>query len=163
MALVDVDYQGTLIEFKDYSGIDTYVMDEMDSIDESKYDFIVIDHPPYLTPFLKKLIEESVFIVIPTKIGLADFKSLSKIANLLKTQSQIDKSMILYTMVDPNPKSSILSQIEHFVADYGIAICPIKVYQRVSYVRGFLTLNLDKKAQREIDEIAYKILAELNK
>jgi chromosome partitioning protein len=161
VAFVDVDYQGTLTDFKENSKIDTYVIDEMSSIDEDKYDFIFIDTPPYLTEYLPKLIESADFIIIPTKIGLPDFYSMKKIVDIIKLKNKEKDSLIVYNMVEQN--TTILNQIENVLDNYGINIAKNRIHNRIAYQRGYITLTLEGKAQKEIDDLAIEVLAHLNK
>ena len=161
VAFVDVDYQGTLQSFKDNSGIDTYTIDEIKNIDEDKYDFIFVDTPPYLTKEISNLIKDADLILIPTKIGLPDFYSMKKTVDLIKDQGKENKSLIVFNMVEQNTK--ILNQIIGVLDDYNIPLAKNYLNNRISYQRGYITLELDRKAQREIDQLSIEILALLNK
>ncbi|MBE7653878.1 ParA family protein [Tenacibaculum finnmarkense] len=159
IAFVDTDLQGTLHSFKENSNIDTYTIDDLDTIDKNKYNFLIIDTPPYLSKELPSIIKNADLILIPTKIGLPDFYSMEKTINMIKGFGKEKESLIVFNMVEQ--KTKILEQISGVLDDYNIPIAKTKIHNRIAYQRGYITLELDNKAQKEIDNLSLEIISKL--
>lgn len=70
VCIVDMDVQGSLSDFKNFSPVPVLPPDKLPELKNSDIDFVFIDTPPYLSNKLPELCSLANVIIIPTKAGV---------------------------------------------------------------------------------------------
>lgn len=168
VAIVDSDPQASaanLAEILQEHGVDLIDASDIKS-SRDKYDYIIIDTPPYLTTSLPEFFSYSDFVLVPTKASVLDILAIRATVQLLKqAQEQRPKlkASIVLNMVKPS--TTLTGDILHALENYNFPICKSFVSDRVSFTRSPITGGVfeteDNKAQDEIITLMQEILSEL--
>ena len=84
VCIVDMDVQGSLSDFKNFSPVPVLPPDKLSELKNSDIDFVFIDTPPYLSNKLSELCSLANIIIIPTKAGVFDVLSIRSTIEIVK-------------------------------------------------------------------------------
>lgn len=163
VALIDMDLQGSLAQLmdvvKDFDVIP--FQNDIKDINELNYDFIFIDTPPYLSNYLPALIGLADLILIPTKAGILDLLAIKSTIEIIKEESKIDITMVVFNMVKAN--TTLTLDIFKGLAEYNVKIAETHISDLVSFTRSVLVggVSKDKNAQNQLDKLTREILNNL--
>ncbi|MGO3181863.1 MAG: AAA family ATPase [Aequorivita sp.] len=160
VAMLDMDLQGSLAQLKEVvSSFDIIpLQNNIADITELNYDFIFIDTPPYLSNHLPSLIKMADLILIPTKAGILDLLAIKNTVELIKNESKIDNTMVVFNMVKAN--TTLTLDILIGLAEYNVKIAETHISDLVSFTRSVLVggVSKDKNAQNQLDKLTREIL-----
>lgn len=162
-AICDLDAQGTLAEIRGISEVPIYSgISELEKLKSSDYDFVFVDSPPYLTSSLPDLLKFMDAILVPTKVGLADFMAISKTLEMVGDSGKTDKALIVLNMVKPN--TTLTTEMQSSLAKVNVPLAETKLSDLVAYTRSFATGGLDEdKAKNQINSLLVEVLTLLSK
>lgn len=162
-AICDLDAQGTLAEIRGISEVPIYSgISELEKLKSSDYDFVFVDSPPYLTSSLPDLLKFMDAILVPTKVGLADFMAISKTLDMVGQSGKTDKTLIVLNMVKPN--TTLTTEMQSSLAKVNVPLAETKLSDLVAYTRSFATGGLDEdKAKNQINSLLVEVLTLLSK
>lgn len=162
-AICDLDAQGTLAEIRGISEVPIYSgISELEKLKSSDYDFVFVDSPPYLTSSLSDLLKFMNAILVPTKVGLADFMAISKTLEMVGESGKTDKTLIVLNMVKPN--TTLTTEMQSSLAKVNVPLAETKLSDLVAYTRSFATGGLDEdKAKNQINSLLVEVLTLLSK
>jgi len=163
VAICDLDVQGTLAELKSISEIPIYAgMPELEKLKSSDYDFIFVDSPPYLTGTLPELLKFTDLILIPTKVGVADFMAISKTIEIIRNAGKEKKSLVILNMV--KPKTTLTLEMQESLSKLTIPVAETTLSDLVAFTRSFATEGVDEeKASSQINSLLLEVFTLLNK
>lgn len=163
VAICDLDVQGTLAELKGISEIPIYTgMPELEKLKSSDYDFIFVDSPPYLTGTLPELLKFTDLILIPTKVGVADFMAISKTIEIIRNAGKEKKSLVILNMV--KPKTTLTLEMQESLSKLTIPVAETTLSDLVAFTRSFATEGVDEeKASSQINSLLLEVFTLLNK
>ncbi len=163
VAICDLDAQGTLAEIRGISEVPIYSgISELEKLKSSDYDFVFVDSPPYLTSSLPDLLKFMDAILVPTKVGLADFMAISKTLEMVGESGKTDKTLIVLNMVKPN--TTLTTEMQSSLAKVNVPLAETKLSDLVAYTRSFATGGLDEdKAKNQINSLLVEVLTLLSK
>lgn len=163
VAICDLDVQGTLAELKSFSEIPIYAgMPELEKLKSSDYDFIFVDSPPYLTGTLPDLLKFTDLILIPTKVGVADFMAISKTIEIIRNAGKEKKSLVILNMV--KPKTTLTLEMQESLSKLTIPVAETTLSDLVAFTRSFATEGVDEeKASSQINSLLLEVFTLLNK
>ncbi|EKB54135.1 ParA family protein [Bergeyella zoohelcum] len=158
VAICDLDPQGTLASLKNLSEIPIYINKDLESLKSSDYDFVFIDTPPYLTNELPKLLKFMDAIIIPTKVGLADFMAITKTIEIIENDNKGNKAIIVLNMVKPNTK--LTDEMKESLENISIKTANTNISDLVAFTRSLATNGVDDaKAQSQINDLLIEVLS----
>lgn len=159
VCIVDMDVQGSLSDFKDFSPVSILSPDQLNELKSSDYDFVFIDTPPYLSNKLTELCNLSSVIIIPTKAGVFDVLAIRSTIEIVKQAKREDKALIVFNMVKPN--TSLTEEIKSQLDEYNITVAQTMVSDLVAFSRSALHNGVEenKKAFLQIEELANEVLS----
>lgn len=162
-AICDLDAQGTLAEIRGISEVPIYSgISELEKLKSSDYDFVFVDSPPYLTSSLPDLLKFMDAILVPTKVGLADFMAISKTLEMVGDSGKTDRALIVLNMVKPN--TTLTTEMQSSLAKVNVPLAETKLSDLVAYTRSFATGGLDEdKAKNQINSLLVEVLTLLSK
>lgn len=163
VCIVDMDVQGSLSDFKDFSPVPILSPDKLPELQNSDFDFVFIDTPPYLSSKLPELCNLANVIVIPTKAGVFDVLAIKSTIEIVKQAKGEKKALIVFNMVKPN--TSLTEEIKYQVNEYNITIAQTMVSDLVAFSRSALHNGVEdnKKALSQIEALSNEILTILSK
>ena len=158
-----MDAQGTLAEIRGISEVPIYSgISELEKLKSSDYDFVFVDSPPYLTSSLPDLLKFMDAILVPTKVGLADFMAISKTLEMVGKSGKADNALIVLNMVKPN--TTLTTEMQSSLAKVNVPLAETKLSDLVAYTRSFATGGLDEdKAKNQINSLLVEVLTLLSK
>lgn len=157
VAICDLDPQGTLASLKNLSEVPICINKDLEMLKSSDYDFVLIDTPPYLTNELPKLLIFMDAIIIPTKVGLADFMAISKTIEIIENVGKSDKALIVLNMVKPNTK--LTDEMKRSLNNISIKMAKTSISDLVAFTRSLATNGTDDtKAQSQINDLLIEVL-----
>lgn len=161
VAIVDLDYQGSLSQISEMSKVDILNKDSLKKLDSLPYDFIFIDTPPYLIENIKELCKRANLIIIPTKAGVVDLLAIKGTIEILKETNSTKKAMIVLNMVKHN--STLTEDIHKELSSLNIKICKTLVSDLVAFSRSFLIDGVqdNNNAQKQIDSLTKEVLTSI--
>lgn len=164
VAIIDFDLQGSLLQIKDLiKNIDVISFNDykISEIPSLPYDFIFMDTPPYLSVDLPKLIQLSDIIIIPTKAGILDLLAIKNTIELIKNESKIKNTLIVFNMIKAN--TSLTEDIKNNLNEYDVTVAETQISDLVSFTRSVLLNGVEKdnNAQKQIDSLTKEILKKL--
>lgn len=161
VAICDLDFQGTLSELKNISNVPIFVGEkEIEKLKKSDYDFVFIDTPPYLFARLGELSKLADLIIIPTKVGIADFIAISKTIEIVENAGMKNKIMVVLNMV--KPKTTLTTEMQESLSNIDIYVANSNLSDLVSFTRSFATNRLeDEKANQQIENLLVETLNKL--
>lgn len=161
VAICDLDPQGTLANLKNLSKIPIYTNKDLEELKSSDYDFIFVDTPPYLTNELPKLLKFMDAIIIPTKVGLADFMAISKTIEIIGNANKDSKALIVLNMVKPNTK--LTDEMKGSLENSSIKMAETTISDLVTFTRSLAINGVDDaKAQTQINSLLMEVLTILS-
>jgi chromosome partitioning protein len=163
VCIVDMDVQGSLSDFKDFSPVPILSPDKLPKLKNSEFDFVFIDTPPYLSNKLLELCNLASVIVIPTKAGVFDVLAIKSTIEIVEQAKGEKKALIVFNMVKPN--TSLTEEIKSQVNEYNITIAQTMVSDLVAFSRSALHNGVEdnKKALSQIEALSNEILIILSK
>lgn len=163
VVICDLDAQGTLAEIRGISEVPIYSgISELEKLKSSDYDFVFVDSPPYLTSSLPDLLKFMDAILVPTKVGLADFMAISKTLEMVGKSGKADNALIVLNMVKPN--TTLTTEMQSSLAKVNVPLAETKLSDLVAYTRSFATGGLDEdKAKNQINSLLVEVLTLLSK
>jgi chromosome partitioning protein len=164
VALVDTDWQGSLLQIKeDLPGLAMVGNDQLQEIKNLDYDLIIVDTPPYLSNKLSELFSLSDFILIPTKAGFFDImaiRSTIALVNDAQVKNPDIKAGIVMNMI--KPRSGITKEVTGLLEGMATPVLKTLIHDRVSIARSSITAGVlqgsDAKAKSEITSLAEEIV-----
>lgn len=163
VAMIDVDYQGSLIKIASLSEVPIFTFDRLDEVMNSDYDFIFIDTPPYLSEDLPKLFELADVIIVPTKAGVFDVMAMEDTVNLIKANNADNKALIVFNMVKPN--TTLTEDIKVQAAEFELKIANTMISDLVAFGRSVMEGGVTdyNNAQRQIDNLSKEMFTILTR
>lgn len=163
VVMLDMDLQGSLAQLKEVvSSFDIIpLQNNIAGITELNYDFIFIDTPPYLSNHLPDLIKMADLILIPTKAGILDLLAIKSTIELIKNESKIDSTMVVFNMIKAN--TTLTLDILIGLAEYNVKIAETHISDLVSFTRSVLVggVSNNKNAQKQLDNLTEELLRNL--
>ncbi|WP_454058927.1 ParA family protein [Elizabethkingia ursingii] len=161
VAICDLDLQGTLSELKKISKVPIYLGEkELKQLQTSEYDFILIDTPPYLNNSISQILQFTDLVIVPTKVGIADFMAISKTIEIVENAGMKNKLMVVMNMV--KPKTTLTTEMWESLNKIDVLVARSTLSDLVSFTRSFATNGLDdEKAKHQIDTLLIEILKKL--
>ncbi|MGC5746826.1 AAA family ATPase [Chryseobacterium sp. NFX27] len=157
VAMIDVDYQGSLMKISSLSEVPIFNFDKLDELMNSDFDFIFVDTPPYLSEELPKLFGLADVIIIPTKAGIFDVMAMEDTVNLIKEYNAESKTLIVFNMVKPN--TTLTEEIKTQASQFELKIANTMISDLVAFGRSVLEGGVTdyNNAQRQIDNLSKEI------
>jgi len=158
VAILDMDYQGSLVQLEEKFEEIHITSDKVLLSNDSNYDFIIVDTPPYLSNELPKLIIASDLILVPTKAGILDILAITTTIDLIKKQKMDHKALIVFNMIKPN--TTLTQDIMGAVVPMDIRVAKTKISDLVSFTRSVALdgVAYDAKAQFQLDSLTKEVL-----
>ena len=101
-------------------------------------------------------------ILVPTKVGLADFMAISKTLEMVGKSGKADNALIVLNMVKPN--TTLTTEMQSSLAKVNVPLAETKLSDLVAYTRSFATGGLDEdKAKNQINSLLVEVLTLLSK
>ena len=129
VCIVDMDVQGSLSDFKNFSPVPVLPPDKLPELKNSDLDFVFIDTPPYLSNKLPELCNLANVIIIPTKAGVFDVLAIRSTIEIVKQSKGEKKALIVFNMVKPN--TSLTEEIKAVLPPLAWSSIPFKKYAEV--------------------------------
>lgn len=157
VAMIDVDYQGSLVKISSMSEVPIFTIDKLNEVLQDDYDFIFVDTPPYLSAELPKLYELADAILIPTKAGILDVLAMEDTVDLIKKHNVEEKTVIVFNMIKPN--TTLTEDIRVQASQYGLKIARTMISDLVAFGRSVMEGGVtdSNNAQRQIDNLSKDI------
>ncbi|RNA63932.1 ParA family protein [Chryseobacterium nematophagum] len=157
VAMIDVDYQGSLMKISTLSTVPIYPFDKFDEVMNSDFDFIFVDTPPYLSEELPKLYGLADIIIIPTKAGIFDIMAMEDTINLIKEYKVENKALVVFNMVKPN--TTLTEEIKDQASQFNLKIANTMISDLVAFGRSVLEGGVTEynNAQRQMDNLSKEI------
>lgn len=158
VCIVDMDYQGSLLNIRELSDVPIFNADKFEEIKESDYDFIFVDTPPYLTEQLEKLCSLADIIIIPTKAGILDLLAIKSTVDMVERSGNEKKALIVFNMIKPN--TSLTEEIREKVKDFPVKVAKTMISDLVAFSRSVVVNGVEdsQNAQKQIDNLSIEIL-----
>lgn len=158
VCIVDMDYQGSLLNIRELSDVPIFNADKFDEIRNGDYDFVFIDTPPYLTQELEKLCSLADIIVIPTKAGILDLLAIKSTVEMVQRSGNEKKALIVFNMIKPN--TSLTEEIKSKVQDFSVKVAKTMISDLVAFSRSVVVNGVEDShnAQKQIDNLSIEIL-----
>ena len=162
VCIVDMDVQGSLSDFKDFSPVPILSAEKLPELNKSDFDFVFIDTPPYLSSKLPELCNLANVIIIPTKAGVFDVLAIKSTIEIVNQSQGEKKALIVFNMVKPN--TSLTDEIKVQLNNYNIKVAQTMVSDLVAFSRSALHNGVEdnKKALSQIEGLTNEILTILS-
>lgn len=162
VCIVDMDLQGSLSDFKDFSPVPILSEEKLPELQNSDLDFVFIDTPPYLSNQLPDLCNLANVIIIPTKAGVFDVLAIRSTIEIVKQSKGEKKALIVFNMVKPN--TSLTEEIKCKLNEYNVKVAQTMVSDLVAFSRSALHNGVEgnKKALSQIESLTNEILTKLS-
>ncbi len=173
VALIDTDPQGSLADWWNERENETPVFahtsvvelaSDLRELADMGMKLVVIDTPPAITSMIKKVIEVSELVVIPTRPSPHDLRAAGATVQLVEA---LNKSM-MFVVNGASPRARITSEAAIALSQHGI-VAPVTIHQRTDFaasmIDGRTVMELDPKARssKEIAQLWDYMNAKLNK
>lgn len=158
VCIVDMDYQGSLLNVRELSEVPIFNADKFEEVRKEDYDFIFLDTPPYLTEHLEKLCKLADVIVIPTKAGILDLLAIKSTVDMVERSGNEKKALIVFNMIKPN--TSLTEEIKSKVQDFPVKVAKTMISDLVAFSRSVVVNGVEdnQNAQKQIDNLSIEIL-----
>ena len=158
VCIVDMDVQGSLSDFKNFSPVPVLSADKLPELKNSDIDFVFIDTPPYLSNKLPELCKLANAIIIPTKAGVFDVLAIRSTIEIVKQSGSEKKALIVFNMIKPN--TSLTEEIKSQLNEHNITVAKTMVSDLVAFSRSALHNGVEdnKKALSQIEALTNEIL-----
>jgi chromosome partitioning protein len=177
-AIVDIDPQGSITSFVDFSESDSFNLIKRTDFTtyadlQSKlhgFEVVLIDTPPYLSKELEEIIKITDLVIIPCKASLFDALAIRQTIEFIQKEKERGNrnflSAIVLTMVISG--ASLQAQIREHLEAHKIPIFEAEIGNRVAYAKSLLVsgnvLQDDgSKAQEEMKNLAEEVLNLISK
>lgn len=169
--IVDIDPQGSITGFIDFSGADRFNLIRRTDFKTyaellqkvQDFEVVLIDTPPYISNELEEIIKITNLVLIPCKASLFDVLAIRQTIEFIETAKKKYNflSAIVLTMIVPS--ASTHKHIREQLEFYNVHILNSEIANRISYTRAlFFTGDVldddGTKAQQEIKNLAEEIL-----
>ena len=161
VCIVDMDVQGSLSDFKNFSPVPVLPPNKLSELKNSDIDFVFIDTPPYLSNKLPELCSLANVIIIPTKAGVFDVLAIRSTIEIVKQSKAEKKTLIVFNMIKPN--TSLTEEIKTQLSEYDIKVAQTMISDLVVFSRSALHNGVEdnKKALSQIEALTNEILTVL--
>ena len=158
VCIIDFDAQGSLYQVRDLSEVPIFLEDQLKKIQNSDFDFIFIDTPPYLSNKLPELCDLADVIIIPTKAGVLDLLAIKSTIDMIEQSGNEEKAVIVFNMVKPN--TTLTDEIKDQLNEYNVRVSKNMMSDLVAFSRSVLINGVDNnnKAQKQIDALTKEVL-----
>ncbi|KPE49065.1 ParA family protein [Chryseobacterium indologenes] len=158
VCIIDFDAQGSLYQVRDLSDVPIFLGDQLKEIQNSDFDFIFIDTPPYLSNKLPELCNLADVIIIPTKAGVLDLLAIKSTIDIIEQSGNEDKAVVVFNMVKPN--TTLTDEIKDQLNEYNVRVSKNMISDLVAFSRSVLINGVDNnnKAQKQIDALTKEVL-----
>lgn len=158
VAILDMDYQGSLIQLKEQFRNIEISNDKLLLSNHLDYDFIIIDTPPYLSNELPLLIQTADLILIPTKAGILDVLAIASTIDIIKQEKMESKALVVLNMIKPN--TTLTKDIMDLLRPFEISVAKTKISDLVAFTRSIVLSGVSNhsKAQFQINCLTKEIL-----
>jgi len=158
VCIIDFDAQGSLYQVRDLSEVPIFLEDQLKKIQNSDFDFIFIDTPPYLSNKLPELCDLADVIIIPTKAGVLDLLAIKSTIDMIEQSGNEEKAVIVFNMVKPN--TTLTDEIKDQLNEYNVRVSKNMMSDLVAFSRSVLVNGVDNnnKAQKQIDALTKEVL-----
>jgi chromosome partitioning protein len=157
--IIDNDPQRSLMSTYKMFGRDDLEVFTLDQINESKYDYILIDTPPYVQKDTTSVFNIADLIIMPCKAGAPDVQAFAKTYELYTSQTNPPKGYIL--MNETRDKTYFYQDIIDLIEEHYPQIPLTK--NRLSILDGFkrvfsFPLKHDEKAYGQVRKLVEEII-----
>ncbi len=158
VCIVDMDVQGSLSDFKNFSPVPVLSPDKLPELKNSDIDFVFIDTPPYLSNKLPELCKLANAIIIPTKAGVFDVLAIRSTIEIVKQSGSEKKAIIVFNMIKPN--TSLTEEIKSQLNEHNLTVAKTMVSDLVAFSRSALHNGVEdnKKALSQIEALTNESL-----
>lgn len=158
VCIIDFDAQGSLYQIRDLSKVPIFTADKFNEIQNSDFDFVFMDTPPYLVNNLSELCSVADVIIIPTKAGVLDLLAIKSTVDLIEQSGNQNKAIIVFNMVKPN--TTLTDEIKDQLSEYSAKVSKNMISDLVAFSRSVLINGVEEnnKAQKQIDALTKEIL-----
>ena len=158
VAIIDLDWQGSIYKSRSNSDIPVYSPDHINEIQSLDFDFIFIDTPPYLNDSISDLCKMADVIIIPTKAGILDLLAIKSTIDIVKEAKSEKKAVIVFNMVKPN--TTLTDEIKNQLKEYEIKVSKNMLSDLVAFSRSVVLGGVEESnnAQKQIDNLTKEIL-----
>ncbi|MBD3906410.1 ParA family protein [Chryseobacterium sp. Ch-15] len=158
VCIIDFDAQGSLYQIRELSEIPIFLGEKLKEVQNSDFDFIFIDTPPYLSNALPELCNLADVIIIPTKAGVLDLLAIKSTIDIIEQSGNEDKALIVFNMVKPN--TTLTEEIKNQLSDYNVRVSKNMISDLVAFSRSVLINGVEdnNKAQKQIDALTKEVL-----
>lgn len=158
VCIIDFDAQGSLYQIRELSEVPIFLGEELKEVQNSDFDFIFIDTPPYLSSTLPELCNLADVIIIPTKAGVLDLLAIKSTIDIIGQSGNENKAVIVFNMVKPN--TTLTEEIKNQLSEYNIRVSKNMISDLVAFSRSVLINGVEdnNKAQKQIDALTKEIL-----
>jgi chromosome partitioning protein len=158
VAILDIDLQGSLSRLSNTTEELHITTDRAILKEDSGFQIIFIDAPPYLSNQIQSLIRLADLIVVPTKAGILDVLAITSTLNLIKNEKMDAKALIVLNMIKPN--TTLTENIMKSLVDLEIRVAKQKISDLVAFTRAVALggVSYDKNAQNQLDCLTEEIL-----
>lgn len=166
-ALIDLDPQKSIYNLSQQDD-SLKVLDKYQKKDLEKFDVVLIDTPPRISPDFDKVFTESNLIILPSKISYIDAVATVQMYKYLEKIKQNQKSFVVLNCAahSTNYNNDVLESFK--AAD--IPLLDTVVYNRIAYQKMFSSAgNIFKqkprnlKAESEVKDLTTEIFTLLSK
>ncbi|MCQ4142728.1 ParA family protein [Chryseobacterium sp. EO14] len=158
VCIIDFDAQGSLYQVRDLSEVPIFPENKLREIQNSDFDFVFIDTPPYLSNRLPELCNLADVIIIPTKAGVLDLLAIKSTIDVVEQSGNKNKAVIVFNMVKPN--TTLTDEIKSQLNDYNVRVSKNMISDLVAFSRSVLINGVEdnNKAQKQIDALTKEVL-----
>lgn len=158
VCIIDFDAQGSLYQIRDLSEVPIFSADKLKEIQNSDFDFVFIDTPPYLSNKLPELCNLADVIIIPTKAGVLDLLAIKSTIDIIEQSGNEHKAVIVFNMVKPN--TTLTDEIKNQLGEYNVRVSKNMISDLVAFSRSVLVNGVEEnnKAQKQIDALTKEVL-----
>ncbi|KFF09730.1 conjugal transfer protein TraA [Chryseobacterium soli] len=158
VCIIDFDAQGSLYQIRDLSEVPIFSADKLKEIQNSDFDFVFIDTPPYLSYKLPELCNLADVIIIPTKAGVLDLLAIKSTIDMIEQSGNEHKAVIVFNMVKPN--TTLTDEIKNQLGEYNVRVSKNMISDLVAFSRSVLVNGVEEnnKAQKQIDALTKEVL-----
>lgn len=158
VCIIDFDAQGSLYQVRGLSQVPIFPEAKLKEIQNSDFDFIFIDTPPYLSNALPELCNLADVIIIPTKAGVLDLLAIKSTIEIIEQSRNENKAVIVFNMVKPN--TTLTEEIKSQLSEYNVRVSKNMISDLVAFSRSVLINGVEdnNKAQKQIDALTKEVL-----
>lgn len=158
VCIIDLDLQGSLYRTKEASDVPIFSSEYINRIEDLDYDFIFIDTPPYLNNELPKLSNLADAVLIPTKTGLYDLLAIEDTIEIVKSNKNKEKILIVFNMVKPN--TTLTTEMKEALEKFDVKVADTMISDLVAFTRSSMNNGVEEseKALNQISNLTMEVL-----